>query len=103
MGIDINPKFKAIEYINITICIGSQSNISFLRNIVGKFKVPDIVLDGGIHEMDDITETFDFLFPKMRPNSIYIAEVLYTADWGQLGRGINNPSSFINKAKGLID
>lgn len=103
IGIDINPKCKEVEENNITIRIGSQSNNSFLQDIIDEFGVPDIVLDDGSHQMDDITKTFDFLFPRMRPNSVYMVEDLHTAYWERFGGGINNQSSFINKSKALID
>ena len=103
VGVDIDPECKKAEQLNINIRIGDQSDIGFLQSVIDEFGVPDIVLDDGSHQQDHINTTFEFLYPKMRHNSIYMIEDLHTAYWTKFKGGLNNPDTFINKSKSYID
>lgn len=103
VGIDIEPECKALESPGISVRIGSQSDPDFLKSIIDEFGIPDIVLDDGSHHMDDITNTFQFLYPLMHKNAIYMVEDLHTAYWEEYGGGVNNPNTFMNFAKGCVD
>jgi cephalosporin hydroxylase len=103
IGIDIDPNCKQHECNNISIRIGDQSDPKFLQSIIDEFGVPDIVLDDGSHQQNHINSTFEFLYPKMDKNSIYMIEDLHTAYWPDWQGGLTNPNTFINKSKGYID
>lgn len=103
VGIDIDEKCLAHEGNGISIRIGDQSDHFFLQSVIEEFGVPDIVLDDGSHQMDHITKSFDYLYPKMHKNSVYMVEDLHTAYWAEYGGGVTNPASFINVSKALID
>lgn len=103
IGVDINPDCKKFEKRNISIRIGDQSNKDFLQSIINEFGVPDVVLDDGSHIQSDINTTFEFLYPLMGKNSIYMIEDLHTSYYPTYGGGLENPNTFINKSKNYID
>jgi hypothetical protein len=103
VGIDIDPDCLTSEEAGLYIRIGNQSDRQFLASIVGEFGPPDIVLDDGSHLMTDIRTTFDFLYPLMPRNSVYMVEDLHTAYWPEYGGGIERSESFVNHTKTLID
>ncbi len=72
VGIDINPACKAAEEEQVAVRIGSQTDPSFLASLLAEFGVPDIVLDDGSHQTADVNATFDYLFPRLGKNSIYV-------------------------------
>jgi hypothetical protein len=103
IGIDIDPSCREHEQPGISVRIGDQGNPDFLQEVVDEFGVPDIVLDDGSHQMAHINATFDFLYPKLPKNGIYMVEDLHTAYWSEFGGGVDAPASFINRCKRFID
>lgn len=103
VGIDIDSSCKQIEEPQINVRIGDQSDQSFLGQLLQEFGPPDIVLDDGSHIMKHINATFDFLFPLMPKNSVYMVEDLHTAYWPEFGGGIDSNVSFVNRAKNFVD
>jgi cephalosporin hydroxylase len=103
IGIDIRPECKEFEEEHINIRIGDQKDIEFLASIIEEFGCPDIVLDDGGHHMDQMNTSFEFLYPRVTQKGIYVVEDLHTAYWAEYGGGINNPLSFMEKIKKLID
>jgi cephalosporin hydroxylase len=103
IGIDINPDCKKHESPGIFIRIGDQSDPEFLKSIIKEFGVPDIVLDDGSHQMTDILNSFNFLYPMILKNGVYLVEDLHAAYWKEFGGGLNEPKSFINLSKNFID
>jgi hypothetical protein len=53
--------------------------------------------------MEQVGATFEFLYPLMGKNGVYLIEDLHTAYWPKFGGGLGEPTSFINIAKGLVD
>lgn len=103
VGIDIDERCKLHETSGAAVRIGSQADETFLQQVIDEFGPPDVVLDDGSHQMDDISRTFKFLYPRMPKNSIYMIEDLHTAYWEEYGGGLQAPGSFINLAKGFVD
>jgi hypothetical protein len=103
VGVDIDPRTRAHEAPGISIRIGDQSDPIFLQSVIDEFGVPDVVLDDGSHEMAHLKATFEFLYPKLPKNGVYMAEDLHTAYWPKFGGGIDRQDSFINIAKALVD
>jgi hypothetical protein len=62
-----------------------------------------VVLDDGSHQVAHIHATFDALYPRMGKNGVYMVEDLHTAYWRDFGGGLNEPGSFIERAKSLVD
>jgi hypothetical protein len=103
VGIDIDPQCKEHESPGIFVRTGDQSDPAFLQSIIDEFGPPDIVLDDGSHQMEHIAQSFEFFYPKMLKNTIYMVEDLHTAYWEEYGGGINKPDTFIEIAKNCID
>ena len=53
--------------------------------------------------MHNINSSFDFLYPLMGPNSVYMVEDLHTAYWEEYGGNVFNEMTFINRTKNFID
>jgi hypothetical protein len=103
VAIDINEKCQEHEQPGIYIRIGDQSDEMFLQSVIDEFGVPDIVLDDGSHQMSHIHASFQFLYPKLPKNGIYVVEDLHTAYWEEYGGGADKADSFVNRAKKFID
>ena len=103
VGVDINPACKEHEAPGIFVRVGDQADPKFLQGVIDEFGVPDVVLDDGSHMMQHISATFNFLYPLMPKNGVYMVEDLHTAYWKEYGGGKDEPGSFVNVAKHLID
>lgn len=103
IGIDINPDCKKYEDEQCKVRIGEQGDPGFLGEIVEEFGSPDIVLDDGSHKMNDMYDTFRFLYPLLSNNGVYMVEDTHTCYWKRYGGGLKAPSSFIEKSKDMID
>jgi len=103
VGIDLNPKCREHEAPGIFVRIGDQSDEAFLQSVIDEFGAPDVVLDDGSHEMDHLRKTFEYLYPKLPKNGVYMVEDLHTAYWEEYGGGADRPETFINISKTLID
>jgi len=103
VGIDIDSSCRKHEAPGIFVRIGDQGDPAFLAKVIEEFGVPDVVLDDGSHKMEHVNKTFQFLYPKLPKNGVYMVEDLHTAYWDDYGGGVNAPASFINFAKGCID
>lgn len=62
----------------------------------------EIIIDDGSHKNPDIMASFEYLFPRMNPNSIYVIEDLLCTYWGGPGSNIGEPT-VVARLKGLID
>lgn len=103
IGIDIDSSCKAFEREDVSVRIGDQSDPQFLQSLIDEFGVPDIVIDDGSHQMHHISASFNFLYPKVSKNGLYIIEDLHTAYFQEYGGGLGVEGSFINISKNLID
>lgn len=103
IGIDIDPECKKFEEDQIEIHIGEQQDSRFLEAVLEQVGTPDIVLDDGSHVMNHILASFQFLYPKLAKNGIYMVEDLHTAYWEEYEGGLRKPSTFIEVCKNLID
>jgi hypothetical protein len=103
IGIDVDPECKALEEDQIDVRIGPQQDPHFLQSIVEEFGQPDVVLDDGSHIMSHIVASFEFLYPRVTKNGIYMVEDLHTAYWPEYEGGLGKPASFIEICKNLVD
>jgi hypothetical protein len=103
VGIDIHERSKSYEAPGTFVRIGDQADEQFLQSLIDEFGVPDVVLDDGSHRMEHISKTFDFFYPKLPKNGVYMVEDLHTAYWDEYGGGVSKPDTFINISKGFID
>ena len=103
VGIDVEPLCKQLEEDQIQVRIGSQDDVDFLARVVAEFGNPDIVIDDGSHLQSHVNTTFDFLYPRVAKNGVYLIEDLHAAYWPDHGAGLRHPNSFIERAKGYVD
>jgi hypothetical protein len=103
VGIDIDPKCRKMEEDGIHTRIGDQSDVSFLGQLIEEFGEFDIVLDDGSHQMEHIRKTFEFMYPKISKNGLYIVEDLHTAYWEEFGGGVDKSDTFVNISKSFVD
>jgi SAM-dependent methyltransferase len=103
VGIDILPECKEFEEDQIEIRIGAQQDLQFLENVIAEFGAPDIVLDDGSHVMSQVIASFQFLYPRVAKNGVYMVEDLHTAYWEEYEGGLRKPTTFIELSKNLLD
>ena len=103
IGVDINEECAKFAEDQITIRIGSQTDTAFLQNIIAEFGTPDIVVDDGSHMQSHINSTFDFLYPKVAKNGVYLVEDLHTSYYVDFEGGLRRQGTFIERTKSLID
>lgn len=102
-GMDINPVCKSFEEDRINIIIGDQGDREFWKNIKPELPKFDIIIDDGGHYMDQQKITFEEMFPLMAIDGVFLVEDLHTSYWEEYGGGYQNPNSFIEYSKKLID
>ena len=103
VGIDIEPGCKSYEEEGIHIRIGDQGDPAFLAALSDEFGAFDVIVDDGSHRMDHLRKSFEFLYPRMSKNGVYLVEDLHTCYWEEYGGGAHQPGAFINHCKSLID
>lgn len=88
-GVDIHPLIDKVEGANIHI--GSQSDYSFITQLVMKTS-PDFVIDDGSHRYSDIMSTFMFVYPLLKKGAYYFIEDLH-ASYAEREKVINDISA----------
>lgn len=79
---------------------GSQSDGHFLKFVNDTYGPFDIIIDDGSHNSNDILLSFDFLFPLLAQDGIYVAEDLHCVYWPELADGA---TAFMDRLKELLD
>ncbi len=102
-GIDINPTCKEFEEENINIFIGSQSDRTFLREVLKKVPSFDILIDDGGHTMKQQIVSFEELFDHVKEDGVYLCEDLHTSYRLDYGGGHKRRNSYIEYSKKFID
>ena len=103
IGIDINENCKKLESDSLHIRIGDQGDVKFLESVLAEFGAPDLVLDDGSHIMKNVRDSFDYIYPRLSKNGVYMVEDMHTSYWQEYGGGYLHEDSFIEYSKKLID
>lgn len=90
-AIDLFDK-SALEEDRITIFKGSQNDQEFLRSVMRKIGIVDIVIDDGSHVNEHVLTSFQVLFPLISSNGMYVIEDMQTAYWDEFG-GSEDPKA----------
>jgi len=104
-GIDIHDKSRLQER-RIRIFRGNQSDTAFLGEVLEETGGFDIVIDDGSHRNEDVIKTFEFLFPRLASNGVYVVEDTQTSYWKHYGGdhiNLGNPTTIMGYFKNLID
>ena len=103
-GIDIHKKNFEIKDTNILQ--GDQSDRNFLNKLVTEYKYFDIIIDDGSHQAKHIIASFNYLFPYLSDNGLYIIEDLQTSyipRYGGSRINLGKKKSSMNFVKSLTD
>lgn len=101
--VDIRPDCKIFEDEQVCVRIGNQSDSKFLQALVEEFGPFDIVVDDGSHQMSDVCASFNYIFPKMAREGVYLIEDTHTAYWDAYGGGLRRSGTIIEMMKNFID
>lgn len=102
-GLDIDPRCKLLEQDNINIFIGDQGNSEFLQKLKEQIPQVDILIDDGGHTMVQQITTFEVLYEHVKLGGIYLCEDTHTSYDPYYGGGLDNPKSFMEYSKNIID
>ena len=109
LGVDIKD-CKELAEDRISIEQGDQSDPKFLKLLNDKYGPFDVIIDDGSHRNPDMKASFDFLFPLLKPDGIYVVEDLHACYWDlknyhtkETGSATNIQASFIDRLKELVD
>lgn len=103
IGVDIDPRCAAFTEKRIDVVIGDQENRRFLRDLRDKVGPIDVLIEDGGHTMTQQINTFEVLWPAVRPGGVFLLEDLHTSYWPRYGGGHKRPGTFIEYAKDLVD
>ena len=91
---------------NTDIMIGDQSDYNFLKQVVDKYGMFDVIIDDGSHQCKHIIKSFNFLFNYLNNDGIYVVEDLQTSYQPRYGGSRFNlykKASSMNFLKRLAD
>ena len=102
--IDENCLHHKKPELDIHVEIGGQSDTKFLTRMIEKYGNPDIVIDDGSHHMNDIIATFEFLYPIVEKNGMYVVEDTHTSYLeNYVGKDRKKNRNWMEIAKELVD
>lgn len=104
-GIDIHDKTFHDEP-RIKTFMGSQADSDLLAEVVKTMKTIDIIIDDGSHRSEHVLYTFNYLFPHLSPNGIYVIEDTQTSYWPDYGGSrdeFNRTDTTMGFLKSLVD
>jgi hypothetical protein len=82
---------------------GDETDEKLLQRIIDEHGPLDIVLDDGSHINSHMIKTFEFLYPRMAPDGVYMAEDVHAAYSPNHEGGYKRPGTFIEYTKELLD
>lgn len=102
-GIDIEPRCADFTEDGIDVMIGDQEDRSFLAEVAAQVGDVDVLIEDGGHTMTQQVNTFEVLWPTIKPGGVFLMEDLHTSYWANYGGGYRHRGTFIEYAKDLID
>ena len=103
-GLDIDKKDFKIN--GVEFFFGDQSDKNFLKTIIDKYNSFDIIIDDGSHISKHIITSFNYLYPYLNDNGLYIIEDLQTSYIPRYGGSrlrLNKFNTSMNFLKRLTD
>ena len=103
-GLDIDKKDFKIN--GVEFFFGDQSDKIFLKTIIDKYNSFDIIIDDGSHISKHIITSFNYLYPYLNDNGLYIVEDLQTSYIPRYGGSrlrLNKFNTSMNFLKRLAD
>ena len=102
IGIDIDKKCESIRRDGFEIYVGDQSDKAFLAGVLKKHPEIDILIDDGSHAAKDIISSFEYLYPRIKKDGVYIIEDVSSAMLAAADSGDINKQSLGDYFKDLI-
>lgn len=104
-GIDNDERCKQLEndFTNVQIFVGDQADPDFLQKVVKDIPQLDVIIDDGGHTMQQQITSFEYLYPHLVEDGIYICEDIHTSYWEEYGGGYKKEDTFIEYIKNHID
>ncbi len=96
-GIDIEDK-RFLETQRLRTFRGNQADPEFLSKVLEETGELDIVIDDGSHFCSDQIKSFEFLFPRLAAEGLYVIEDMETSYWPGFG---GSSSDFSNRSTGV--
>ncbi len=103
VGLDIDPRCRALEEDGIQVHIGDQADRGFLAEVRRLHPHVDIVIDDGGHGMQQQIVSFEELYPHLQREGVYLCEDMHTSYDPKFGGGYRREGSFVEYSKGLVD
>lgn len=103
VGVDCTPECEQFSEPGIEIVIGDQGDRAFLRSLAERHRDFAILLDDGGHQMHQQIATFEEMYPRLRPDGVYLCEDTHTSYLPEYGGGYRQPNTFVEAVKPLID
>ena len=100
VGLDIDPLCQSMRARGFDIHIGDQSDENFLKSVLDGHQKFDVVIDDGSHIGSHMIKSFEFIYPRMSENGIYIVEDVVPSVIASKSSGGKHPS-FVDYACGL--
>ena len=104
LGLDINKKNFIID--NVEFFYGDQSNTETLKKITSKYKSFDIIIDDGSHFCKHVIKSFNFFYPFLNVDGLYVVEDLqtsYAPRYGGSRVNLNKKKTSMNFFKKMCD
>ncbi len=103
VGVDCTPECEQFAEPGIEIVIGDQGDRAFLRSLAARYGEISILLDDGGHQMPQQIATFEELYPRLRPDGVYLCEDTHSSYLREYGGGYRRPDTFMESVKPLVD
>ena len=102
VGVDID-KNRYFTEDQITVEIGDQTDLVFLKKIIDSYGSFDIIIDDGSHKQKDIKKTFEFLYHHLAYNGVYVIEDLHCAYFSSFQGGVAASNNFVQHLSKFVD
>lgn len=104
VGIDIDPACRQRIEGDTAAIIGDQSDAATLDAALDRLGGGvDIVIDDGSHLAAHQVASFQYLYPRLSQDGVYLCEDLHAAYWPEFDGGYRREGTFIEHVKTLID
>ncbi|SCG47772.1 methyltransferase domain-containing protein [Micromonospora rifamycinica] len=104
-GIDIEDK-RFLETQRLRTFRGNQADPEFLATVLEETGELDIVIDDGSHFCSDQIRSFEYLFPRLAEDGLYVIEDMETSYWPGFGGSssdFSNPATGVGYLKQMVD
>ena len=103
VGLDIKPQCAQYARPGVDVVIGSQADPEVLDKLHTDFGPFDIVLDDGSHQMEHMIASFEGLYDRLAPDSVYMVEDTHACFNPKYGGGLGVDTSFLEFVKKRMD